>query len=201
MPYLSSDVCEANNIFPGAILEGDFSPSESISEPHVEDHDYNGINFIEPASTEEFKKALNFSLVPSIESGFNVTLGDKQKHIEKLQRPIRSIVTIAVAPNKIKIVQSDFDPEKLKISLTDGSGKYFGYLSITDLGFHEYARKNNTKTGIERINRFIQTQDKIFLRIGLSRIHEAKDGRVGYWVQVNGVYTFPEYLKEIRCYR
>jgi hypothetical protein len=27
------------------------------------------------------------------------------------------------------------------------------------------------------------------------------DGRNGYWLQLNGIYTFPEYLSELRCHK
>jgi hypothetical protein len=53
---------------------------------------------------------------------------------------------------------------------------------------------------IDNINNFIQNQEDLYLRVGLGREYESKDGRKGYWLQINGIYTFPEYHEGIRSY-
>ena len=76
----------------------------------------------------------------------------------------------------------------------------FRYLPITDLGFYEYAQRlAKNGAGLKKLNQYLEQQEEIFLRIGLSRIWKNND-REGYWIQVNGIYTFPEYMKEIRAY-
>jgi len=45
------------------------------------------------------------------------------------------------------------------------------------------------------INNFIRQQDTVYLRIGLGREYQG-----GFWLQVNGIYTFPNYDTEIRSY-
>lgn len=40
----------------------------------------------------------------------------------------------------------------------------------------------------------------MFLRIGLITKFDHEDGRTGYWIQVNGIYTFPEFMTAIRTY-
>jgi len=50
------------------------------------------------------------------------------------------------------------------------------------------------------LNQLLQTKDAVFLRIGLSRAYKAPDGREGYWLQTNGIYTFPHYHEGIRSY-
>jgi hypothetical protein len=47
------------------------------------------------------------------------------------------------------------------------------------------------------LNEFIWKQSEAYLRIGLSRAHDIR-GTNDYWLQANGIYTFPEFLKEIR---
>jgi hypothetical protein len=43
------------------------------------------------------------------------------------------------------------------------------------------------------------------IRAGVKRVisrlytHE-KDGRSGFWIQVNGIYTLPEFMTEVRTY-
>lgn len=48
------------------------------------------------------------------------------------------------------------------------------------------------------INNFISKQNIAYIRLGLSREYSSPDGRNGYWLQVNGIYTFPDYNKNIR---
>lgn len=50
------------------------------------------------------------------------------------------------------------------------------------------------------MNYHVQSQQELYLRIGLSRPFQAPNGKNGYWLQVNGIYTFPEYMDYIRCY-
>jgi hypothetical protein len=38
------------------------------------------------------------------------------------------------------------------------------------------------------------------MRIGLSREYTATDNRNGYWLQANGIYTFPHFHEGIRGY-
>lgn len=56
------------------------------------------------------------------------------------------------------------------------------------------------KSAIADMNFHVQSQKELYLRIGLSRAYKSPDDRHGYWIQVNGIYTFPEYMDYIRCY-
>lgn len=197
MPYLDSQVCKNSNILPGAILEGDFKPKSVVTKPHTEDYSYTSLKFLGPSSSDDFLSSLCCGLVGSIEEGFGVKLEDGQKHIPLDEAPERSIITVGV--NSISIVEDKYNPGKMRAVFTDKSGKTFRYLSITDLGFYSYAKKNNTEEGRRKVNGFLRRQ-KVYLRIGLSREHSVGD-RVGYWMQVNGIYTFPDFLEEIRCHK
>ncbi|MFH1429586.1 MAG: hypothetical protein ABIH39_07575, partial [Candidatus Margulisiibacteriota bacterium] len=72
---------------------------------------------------------------------------------------------------------------------------------VTDLGYCNYIEKHGTGC-INMINSFIHDQKELFIRLGLGREFTAKNGsdRTGYWLQVNGIYTYPKYYKAIRCY-
>ena len=75
-------------------------------------------------------------------------------------------------------------------------------MPITDLGFFDYAAAaRGDATKIQEINDFIHRQDEVLLRIGLSRNYQAPDGREGHWVQLNGIYTFPNVFPGIRAHR
>ena len=199
-PYLARSRCVELNILPGTILEGRFECRHSAP-PHIEDHSYSNLRICGPCSSECFRGVLDGSRVPTVAEGFAITLPKGQKHIPIDRPPNRSIITIPVDPRGIQIVSSRYNG-KPKAHLTDESGREFSFLSITDLGFHEYATQcADSRVALRRLNDFIHEQEEIYVRVGLSHEHETDDGRRGFWLQVNGIYTFPEFFEQIRCYR
>ncbi|MDT8318113.1 MAG: hypothetical protein RQ824_09015 [bacterium] len=199
LPYLAITKCRRLNILPGAKMAGNFVPIPCPA-PHTEDKNYLGpLTFNGPCSTEEFKVVLEATKSPNVQEGFSVQIPFGQKHIPINNQPQKSIVTISVTPRDISIVPDSFNPGKIKIIFTDSSGQEFRYLAITDLGFYNYAEKNKGDN-FANLNNFIHSQSEVFIRVGLSRAYESQDGRNGYWLQINGIYMFPEYLEEIRCY-
>lgn len=110
----------------------------------------------------------------------------------------RSIITLKIRPRSVELVEDGFKPGKIRFNFVDNDGTSYKYLSITDLGFYKYLREHMDE--LHTINRFIQNQSSVYLRVGLTREYEAKDGRKGYWLQINGIYTFPEYHEGIRSY-
>jgi hypothetical protein len=200
MPYLKDTECKRLNILPGAILTGDFTRGRGLTGPHQEDNSYRDLKFAGPCTSEQFKKVLMESCFPSVEEGFEIHLLNDQKHIPKGHPARRSIITIAVKPTDVKIVEDKFKLGKIKIHFSDHSGHLFSFIGVTDLGFHDFAQKNRTGNGLIAVNDLLQGQDEVFLRVGLSREFAAPDGRIGYWLQVNGIYTFPHFHEGIRSY-
>lgn len=198
MPYLTDQKCREVNLLPGAILSGEFTklPSER---PHVEDYRYSSLKYRGPASSEEFLEVLQKSTFPSVSEGFEIQLGDRQKHIPPAHPVQRSIITIAVSPDAVEVVPG-YKEGTIKLSFRDGAGQRFQFLSITDLGFYEHAIGHHAQKDLDVINHFFEGQSAIYLRIGLGRAWTIKEV-TGYWMQVNGIYTFPSYLKEIRGYQ
>ncbi len=201
MPYLALSECQRLNILPGARLSGDFTPFTDRVGPHQEDYHYKKLKFLGPSNSIEFKNALRRGLYESVEEGFEVTLNDYQKHIPIECGVQRSIITISVHPPEIEIVENPYKPEKIKLNFRDLSGRKFRYITITDLGFHKYALRHHSSKELRKVNSMIKTQEEVYLRIGLSReFQPPNDDRNGYWLQANGIYTFPNYIEEIRCY-
>lgn len=201
MPYLTTDICHELDIHPGGILEGDFTFQNS-DRPHIEDAFHKNLKFLGPCSKSDFRNALEMTLSESLSDGFGVEIRE-DKCIPLTTPPERSLVTIKVSPLTFSIVQSSFKdgPKKIKAHLSDGHGARLSYLSITDLGFFEFAEQHkNDPSRFAEINRFIQSQEELYLRLGVGRVHEATDGRHGYWIQLNGIYTFPNKLDYIRVY-
>ena len=188
-------------MLPGAILTGNFSSHNNIQIPHIEDMDYQNLTFHGHCSSNEFRKILTKSAYQSIEDGFGVSLENRQKYILREANPVRSLITISVNPRSVQIIQDQYNPSKIKAHIIDNTGKEFSFLSITDFGLHEYAKKHYQEaSGYSSINNLIQSQEEVLLRIGISRFYAAPNGQAGFWIQVNGIYSFPEYFKAARQY-
>ena len=201
MPYLTKAKCRELRLGPGAVLSGNFFPALDAQGPHQEDYWYDTLRTQGVCTPSEFKAALRHGLFASVEEGFEATLDRRQKHLP-LGHPVRrSIITISVAPARIAVVGSPEKPEQVKVHFVDPSGRNFSSISITDLGFHARASEYRARDDLTALNRRIQSQQEVLLRVGLSRDYSAPDGRRGYWLQVNGVYTFPDFPTGIRLRR
>lgn len=194
--YLSYDECKNAGLLPGAILEGIFTPVQNAAAPHVEDNIFSKLDISGRCTSEQFEDILRKSSVRTFSAGFGMPVSDKVLTIA----PSRSIITLAIAPHQLTIVPG-FKGEGIKANVTDAVGTILRYLSITDLGFYDFVgNMASRRASIGQVNDFIGSQDKLYLRIGLSRYFKAPDERVGFWLQVNGIYTFPNYQKIIRQY-
>ena len=201
MPYLTALQCKKLNLLPSAILSGNFIASPNTEHPHTEDMNHQNLKFHGHCSDAKFKQILSKSSSQSIEHGFDVKLEDRQKHIPLESKPSKSLITISVNPNAIRIVQDQYDQKKIKIHFTDNDHKEYSFLAITDLGFHSYAENHYQETNnYDEINSVIQRQKEVFLRVGLGRLYENQQGKKGFWIQINGIYSFPDYFKDARRY-
>jgi hypothetical protein len=200
MPYLSSARCAELNFQPGAILEGDLTLNPNATKPHIEDAGYKKLSYLGPSTADQFKAILNNSLSASVSSGFGFVFSIGQKHIPININANCSIITIKVDSHQIQIHEDQYNPGKVKCSFTDQDGHQFRYLPITDRGFYDYAQRHRNDGRLHELESFIYSQNEIYLRIGLSRAYSISD-RNGYWLQVNGIYTFPLFHQEIRSYK
>lgn len=200
IPYLTSKACSDLDIQPGAKILGKLTLRKDRQAPHIEDANYGDLKFAGPSTTQEFRGILEKTLSPSISEGFGVSFEANQKHIPDDTPAGSSILTIKVNPSAITIHEDQYNRGKIKLSFQDASGHQFRYLSITDRGFYDFAQQHQNDSELEKVQGLLQSQEEIFLRIGLSRSFKANDGREGCWIQVNGIYSFPEYPKKIRQY-
>jgi hypothetical protein len=183
------------------MLEGDFCEFKRLERPHIEDMRHRKLRFVGSCSSDEFRRLLSNCAFPSVEEAFEVTLPDRQKHIPTSTPPPRSLATVQLPPTAIQIVPHLYDDSKIKLNLTEPTGKEYRFLGITDLGFHDYAKRHReTSSDFAELNRHISRQSELFVRLGLSRPHKAPDGREGFWIQVNGIYTFPDSFEGTRRY-
>jgi len=200
MPYLTEKACAKLDIQPGAKIVGELNLKGNNSKPHVEDASYGKLSFGGPSTAKEFREVLEMTLSPSVSDGLGVSFVEKQKHIPDETPAQKSILTVKTHPNQIRIHEDQFSPGKIKLSFQDSSGHHFPYLSITDRGFYDFAEKHQNDSELSKVQRLLASQEEIYLRIGLSRSFKSDDGRRGCWLQVNGIYSFPYYPKEIRQY-
>ena len=112
----------------------------------------------------------------------------------------RSIITLQVSPRDVEIVEDSYRAGSIKLHFTDSSGRRHRYLPITDLGFYDYAQRHRDSGSLAGLNIAIAKQDAVFLRVGLSRKFKSPQGKDGFWMQANGIYTFPTVLRYICSY-
>ncbi len=199
-PYLSSARCRELDIHPGGILIGDFTFLNAAA-PHVEDAAFKNLRFKKPESRDDFKAILELTCYPTMKEGFGTEIQNRQKCIPLERAAVRSLITIKVTPRNFSVSRCKFDTSKLKAHISDAAGTELTFVGVTDRGFYDFAQKNpDDPNKVAEINHFIHSQDELYLRLGLSRTYEAPDGRIGYWIQLNGIYTFPNHLEYIRCY-
>ena len=201
MPYLKRNYCEAKKILPGSVIcfDGNFDKSLN-SKPHVENCQRKGdIKNLGPCSSEEFRKILTDTDSHSVEEGFSLKIPDREKYFPVDSPPSCSIITLSINPSKISVHRNKFNAKKLQSWFFDINSKQFRFIPVTDLGLIIYFEKYGD-VGISKINGFIKEQEQIFIRLGLSIKYKTDDGREGHWMQLNGIYTFPEFLKETRSY-
>lgn len=196
LPYQEFLACKKLNLLPGSILAGDFSKLPADG-PHVEDVSFSNVKVIRACTSEEFRDVLQKSQSPGIDKGFGTTVSGKVILVSD-PMPTASIITLRVAPDTFAIGEDGFG--KLRGSFTDSAGKMLSGLSVTDLGFFEHvgdaAKRRMTASAATT---FIRSQKELYLRIGLSRRYKV-DSRDGYWAQINGIYTFPDYATIVRKY-
>ncbi|MBM4859599.1 hypothetical protein HYO44_19445 [Vibrio parahaemolyticus] len=199
MPYLLSARCEELGIHPGAILKGNLDFKAVLELPHTEDANYSDLQFHGACSGELFKQVLDASLSNTIVEGFDYDFAEGQKHIPHDTLVNVSIITVRVRPCQLSIHEDMYKPGKIKATLIDNDGHRYPYLSITDRGFFDFAKKHQDDGRLHEVTNLINRQEEVYLRIGLSRRFDVS-GRDGYWLQVNGIYTFPQFHREVRSY-
>ena len=104
-----------------------------------------------------------------------------------------SLITVKVKPNNLRIMDSKFELGKKLISFADGLGHAYNYLPITDRGFPGFIKMHHVDDSQEGLRLFISKFKEIFLRVGVGRQYCPKNSdKDGYWLQVNGIYGYPE---------
>lgn len=201
--YLPFEVVKQYKIVPGSVLEGDFSQIASANVPHIEDHSFGDrLNMLGPSSAAEFERILDETSVATIRSGFGSEPDRRLYEIAK--PPSLSIITLKLTHPRTQFrltVETNYGDPKFKAHVIDGSGYEIKWLPVTDLGFSDHlGRIRVADPSLSGLNAFLQSQAVLYLRLGLTRAYAPDPSRNGYWVQVNGIYSFPNYREDLRIY-
>lgn len=201
--YLSFSGVKQHKVIPGSILEAEFTPVNNPHPPHIEDCIIEGkITNTGNASADQFEDVLRRSAFTSVAEAFGAPPDGKSYSTEK--PPQKSIITLRIdsPARQFKIIVDDkYGKPKFKAHITDGDGRQLSFLSVTDLGFVDHITQLITKDPtLAELNKFLANQDHLYLRIGLSRPW-SKDGEAEkLWVQLNGIYSFPNFREDLRVY-
>ena len=201
--YLSFDAVKEKKVMPGSWLEGDFAKISNLKAPHLEDHSVIGnLRQHGASSGSDFERVLDNSSVSTVQAGFG-TRPDNRLYARETP-PACSIMTLKLSFPRTQFkltVDTGFGAIKFKAHITDASGYELSFLPVTDLGFSDHLKQIRvTDPTLNGLNSFLHGQKTLYIRLGLTRPYAPKPERDGYWVQINGIYSFPNYRKDLRIY-
>ena len=186
-------------VFPFASVEFDLR-QPTPQPPHTEDvrFDPASIKLVGRLNENEKRSFLTKTLFPDIAAIFEqpITHGPGFS-VADGQGP-RSVGSIQVKGfHQVFYEQGDDNAWNFRIGFYDGQDRYYR-LKITDLTWNYYcsAQRGEASDSSQiaaRLTATLKSSKPLFLRIGLSRGWAKFPGRC--FLQVNGLYTFPDYLQ------
>lgn len=202
--YLSLAWAKLNHIIPGSILEGDFRPVVNATKPHSEDHIVHGnIQVIGAATSDEFEEVLEKGATLTVREGFGTR--PENRLFEPNHYPEKSIITLKLSSPSSQftlILDENYGKKKFKAHVTDGENFKISWLPVTDLGLFLHLNEIiSSDPNLKDLNQFLHNQKTIYLRIGLARPwSKSTESPIGCWVQLNGIYSFPNFRTSFRTY-
>jgi hypothetical protein len=198
--YLTHEACKTHDILPGTVLTGTFADIKGTSRPHHEDRLASKMKSLGASSAADFEEILRQHSYGSLSTGFGADPNGKVFGLD-LPPPVRSIITLRPRPGSVHISDNPFNPGRIQAAFVDEEGHSYSNLPITDLGLYDFVGNPQTRRmSVDSLNDLLRNVKRTYLRVGLSRAYAAPDGRNGYWLQLNGVYTFPAYSETVRRY-
>jgi hypothetical protein len=191
-------------IRPRAVINLLVEPKQNCKAPHLEDHEWRDTDqtqFLRLVDENTWRTVLDRTTSKSVESIFETPVHDNKKIA-----PGTGICSLGtIRPISIENVEYERDrweskKYKYRLSFTDASHQKFVQLSITDLALRCFVDNLGMRQHLpfETIQK--QLLDKlhhstVWLRIGLTRPFDKDDsGKKWCYLQVNGIYTMPDYL-------
>lgn len=203
LDYFKFESIKKYKVIPGSCLEGNFVPLPEPPRPHVEDCKVDGvISVVTSASASDFEAVLQRSSRTTIRSAFGAVPNGRRYALDA--PPSTSIVTLRIDSPRDQfrmIVDDKYGPPKFKAFVTDAEGFRLSFLPVTDLGFSDHIHSVlEEDPELKDLNMFLGSQNLLYLRLGLTRQWGATSENQGYWVQLNGIYSFPNFRRDLRVY-
>jgi len=171
-----------------------------IEPPHIEDMGFDPKSIVyEGLCTDtEWEKVLldsSFSTVDDIYDG----LLQEHRWVEPGANT-RSIGTLSQVYNIVVQLTEWSGKLRYRLLFRDSTGFLYD-IPISDLAFRELSytevkRRNRSRAVVsQEITSLLTNADRLYLRLGLARPWvNPNTGKRGCWMQVTGIYTFPDYL-------
>ena len=181
----------------GARAELDLFPIKT-QPPHIEDMKFepSSISSKGLCGSTEWEEALRKNSFNSVEEIYEGHLQDQGWVVPGAKT--RSIATLSEA--SIIDVELTSKSVKPRITFLDKAGCEFNRpasdLTLWDHCYSMVRKQGHNSGEVEReLVSLLQKADRLYLRLGLARPWEPEDdGGEKCWLQVTGVYTFPDYL-------
>ena len=185
-------------IFPGAKLWMDFSPTH-ITPPHIEDRafDPRTIEYKDAFEGRHWETLLRKTSSKSVQSIFDDNLKERRVAPGTQTRSLGTIGSVTILDIN---VDTRYDRRTvLRIDFEDTSGEVHTRFPVNDLAFRGMFSQLTKHAGTlsqaaDSLMSKLKQADRTYLRVGLARPTRIGRYPETCWVQVTGVYTFPDYL-------
>ncbi len=199
LPYLSYQQYKQMGICPGVTLSAEFWPKHPPLHPHVEDWNYKQVSVVSGFDQNSLHDVLDTTSVDTVSDGFGTHVAQKFIPIDSNPVPTRSIITLAVEPRSFSLNIDRYD--KIRASFSDRANLTCHGVPVADLGISNYVMASGRRNeAAARLTAHLRAQQSLFLRVGIGRPWKTDDGRDGYWLQINGAFSFPNLHGGMECY-
>ena len=199
-------------IRPRAVVALQLEPLANPEIPHIEDYLWtqpDGARYVKSLDEEHWQRTLHGLVERCPRPLFGTKLREysgAQRRYVRPEEATHSLGTIQVNPRSCKFAfeRSIYEQRKARYRLwfRDVAGRQYEGAAVTDLAVQTWAQRQ-TRIGesLPDISEFLTNRlnqaQQVFLRLGLPRPSSSHMGRC--WLQVNGIYSFPDWL-EGRCF-
>ena len=185
-------------IFPGAKVWMDFSPAQ-ITPPHIEDRTFDpqSVEYKDTFQDSHWETLLRQTSHDSVQSIFDGNLKERQVAPGIRTRSLGTISNVTLL--NLRVDMRYGRRKVLRMDFRDASGEVHNRFPVNDLAFRGMfsqlldQHRAESQAADSLMERLMQA-DRTYLRIGLARPTAIGDYPKSCWVQVTGVYTFPDYL-------
>ncbi len=191
-------------IFPGAKVWMDFSPAQ-IAPPHIEDRafDPQTVEYKDAFKDKHWETLLRKTSHDSVHSIFDGNLNERRVAPGTLTRSLGTISNVRILNLSVDLRHEGEGRRVLRMAFKDASDNVYKGFPVNDLAFRGVFKQllrsyRTVPRAVSSLLERLKKSDRTYLRIGLARPTRIGRYPETCWVQVTGVYTFPDYLDGIK---